>query len=34
MDVRTELKQQLLERIVAGYGPMITNVYFTEFVMQ
>jgi flagellar FliL protein len=34
MEVRTQLKEELLERIVAGYGPMITNVYFTEFVMQ
>jgi len=34
MDQRAELKQELLERIVAGYGPIITNVYFTEFVMQ
>lgn len=34
MDRRAELKQELLDRITEGYGPAVTNIYFTEFVMQ
>jgi len=28
------LKEELVSRIVEGYGPEITTIYFTEFVMQ
>lgn len=31
---RRELKQVLVDRVVDGYGPTVTNIYFTEFVMQ
>ena len=31
---RSELKEELVSRIVEGYGPEITTIYFTEFVMQ
>jgi flagellar FliL protein len=34
MERRGELKQELLDRITEGYGPTVTNIYFTEFVMQ
>ena len=31
---RSELKEELVARVVEGYGPEITTIYFTEFVMQ
>lgn len=34
LEKRAELKQDLLDRITEGYGPSVTNIYFTEFVMQ
>lgn len=34
MERRGELKEELLDRISEGYGPTVTNIYFTEFVMQ
>lgn len=34
IDSRAKLKQELIDRVVEGYGPSVTTVYFTEFVMQ
>ena len=31
---RSDLKEELVARVVEGYGPEITTIYFTEFVMQ
>ena len=31
---KAELKEELVARVVEGYGPEITTIYFTEFVMQ
>ena len=34
MERRSELKKELVDRVIEGYGPQVTNIYFTEFVMQ
>lgn len=31
---RSELKEQLIELVTESYGPQVTDIYFTEFVMQ
>ena len=31
---RSAVKEELVSRVVEGYGPEITTIYFTEFVMQ
>lgn len=31
---RQQLKDELVARVIDGYGPEVTNIYFTEFVMQ
>jgi flagellar FliL protein len=31
---RSELKEQLIELVTEGYGSQVTDIYFTEFVMQ
>ena len=31
---RQQLKEELVARVIDGYGPEVTNIYFTEFVMQ
>ena len=31
---RSQLKEQLIELVTESYGPQVTDIYFTEFVMQ
>jgi flagellar FliL protein len=31
---RSELKEQLIELVSEGYGSQVSDIYFTEFVMQ
>lgn len=31
---RAALKEELVKRVTEGYGPAVSNIYFTEFVMQ
>jgi flagellar FliL protein len=34
LEVRTELKQELVEKVTEAYEDEVIDVYFTEFVMQ